>query len=191
MVWRNGWLTCAAALFLAACATTDERPLTRIPAGSELQVNTTIAIPGNRARVHIQDGEVISRFRYDRFRAHCSIGLRRVERGDRIVSTIEPGVFTTGESRTYRTADAGSLDGTELASVALLPVAGVEVGSGRGGVVQLRFFTETRLHNPDQPQVHELRCVRDAWADTGRYLAVEEMQQTLEPLITLGIAGAQ
>lgn len=157
---REAMLAAVAAALLSGCAASrsysrGDEPA--IAAGASVIVEQPLRVSGGRARVFLQNGEIIRFQDRNRFEPWCSVGLDHQAPSGQ-AETIEPGRFEAGQPRRGARADAGGSDGVRLASAAGVTLASADRGGGLG---TLTHYLEVPLASSQQPDVRELRCAVD------------------------------
>jgi len=185
----------ATALAVAGCSTSGPGPFgpryqTEIPTGSTLVLNQTLELAPGEARVFMQNGQVAREGLIrglDRFQPRCSFGLER-ERGERLISTIEPDRFTTGEARTRTYVRAWPEGGVQVAAS-----TGVKLAVNSPGGPDPGYFTyevEIPISSPRQPQVDDFRCTVDRPNDWRGKLGLQAIRKAARDLVTVELADS-
>ena len=167
------------ALLLGGCATVDDpnSPYFVVPTGSRLTLLTELEFRPNQGTLHIQFGSVLPAASMQPLEPYCFLDLNVVQEERQ---TVQPDEFEI-----YRVNRA---NGSLWVSA---PVMVASVGSG-SGPTNWYYKTHFWLRSPAQPRVSKLTCLVDrltAGGLVGSYLSVPEIQQTLDGIFTLTLAG--
>lgn len=183
-----------AATLLAGCAGSGpgpfgERYQTEIPVGSTLVLNQPLELAAREARVFMQGGRVARDAvigGLDRLRPRCSFGLER-EGNERLISTLEPGRFTTGPSHTRAYVRNWPAEGVRVAGTSLsFGLAMNSTGGPDPGY--LTYVIEIPLSSPDQPQVDDFTCKVDRPGSWRGKLGLEAVREAAGDLVTVELA---
>lgn len=155
----------ATLLAMAGCAGPSpygERYQTPIPQGSTLVLEQPLAVASGKARVFMQDGQVVRQgllSGLDRFRSRCSFGLERTG-GEPLIREIEPDRFRTGTPHTRAHVRHWPEQGIRVAGMSL----SIGLSSSERGGANPGYFTyviEIPLSSSRQPQVDDFTCEVD------------------------------
>lgn len=174
---RNPILLLVITAITGACVTQLElnvsSPYFNAYAGSKLTLLKPIQIPPETASVYIQDGETKSYRAVDSYRAYCvfEVNTRR-----EVAQTIEPDEFAVVRYRR---------DFEQVNSGAIVPVATLSLSGEMSNPMATVYSSELYLKSDKQPDVLRMTCSHWDDPETGNYLTVAEIKQTLNGLMTL------
>jgi len=157
-------------LLISACQGTGSlQPAATIAAQQvhTVTLNREFTIRADRASEYIQDGQIKPYDKISEYYPHCIFGLREISASAR---TVKPDSFSVQRVHTDQFI-SGFLE---------IMVAG---GDDFGHIMSTTYFY---LHSERQPEVFRLSCQQLDASFEARQPTLDEMQQTLGELFTLG-----
>ena len=181
LAWmRNLFTLGCLSVVLSACAWVpadpDNSPLYQIPTGTTIILHSDISIPAERATVYIQNGKVMDELKTDRYYPYCKFEMYTLKPEDRVVrpdtfvvqrSTTEE--YTLNQERGYRLVKVGS--------------------ASDGGITFLEMNRVMYIRSAQQPDVYRLTCGIWATPPDFDHITLDQMRQTLAPLISVYLPG--
>jgi len=165
-------------------ATPYDNPYNLLPPGTVIKLNQALSFSPGNSRSRIQSGVAIGQSRYDRFNAMCEFYLYESKDAMKVARSIQPDTFTIIKA-------AQNTDFTRAQNV---DVAYVGIGGPLyfGGPFDDDAGTRTMkttmwLRSDNQPQVHELRCMRDDDPWLRRFVTINEMVKTLGDVVSINL----
>lgn len=174
-----------AVIVAAGCATTGGPSAFHPEPGTTVEVTRQLDFPPGSSRLYIQGGAPVRYRDVDRFLAHCAIRLDHKRDGGPLVSSVEPGVFTTGKAKlSLRVSDAGPREPVRVASSSESAIpAPVHVAEAADAIPTIFLYdTIVPLHSEDQPQVADLTCSYDG-GSFGSHLTQARISEALGGLV--------
>ena len=164
------------ALLVSSCQhplTKDQSsPYFQVPEGSRLILDQPFSIPPGKARVFIQNGQVINTKDLDQYQHHCEFEINTLKDESQIIQPDEFYIYKTDHVIRW----------------SQIPVMYASLGMLFQSDSPLVAYTnEYYLRSQKQPDVRALSCLH--WDDQADayHLSVDEVQQVLEGLFTLHI----
>jgi hypothetical protein len=175
-----------AALLVTGCQTVsyqgnENSPYYVVPAGSRLVLEHELTIPGNRAAVYIQGGQLSSYWNVNPYYPYCKFELRAP--GD-TAQKVQPGEFIV--TRAYQETPLTVRNAPQRfdGAVRLVRVSAED----SEGVSATVFATTMRLRSERQPQVSRMTCAQWGYPPQDGHLSIAEIRKTLAGLFTLRLA---
>lgn len=167
----------------ASYETPYDNPHVLPPPGTVIELHQSLAFVPNNSRSNIQNGKAIGASRYDRFQPRCQFYLYESQDVMKKARTIEPDRFTVTKS--FQKVIFASAKSLEVAYVSVgVPIYG---GPFDDSVGSRTMRTTMRLHSDKQPQVYELRCMKDDDPYLQSWVTINQMIKTLGEVATLKI----
>ena len=183
---------------LASCATRQypiTSPYYRIPAGSQIVLNEPLTIPPNNARIYLQYGRVITPREKDRYHANCWFLSWKVLETSQ---TIQPDAFMVIDSQKTQEF-VQNPPGVMYASRFSTQIdihGGIGIGIGIGAAMDpasgdspmaAEYTTTLKIHSDRQPDIRRFACSHWDGPFSGEHLTVEQMQQALGDIVSIGV----
>lgn len=175
-----------AALFVTGCQTVsyqgnENSPFYVVPAGSRLVLERELTIPGDRAAVYIQGGQVSSYWSVNPYYPYCKFEVRFPKDTPQ---KIQPDDFAV--TRAYQEtppmvrAEPQRFDGRAR----LVRVSAQD----SGGVSATVFATTMWLRSDRQPDVSRMTCAQWGYPPLDGHLSIAQIRKTLAVVFTLKLA---
>jgi hypothetical protein len=168
---------------VAACSAryvgNENSPHYVVPAGSQLELNRPLDIPGGAVSVFIQDGRIMPLAQLDRYSPYCKFELYTLDPNPRTVNPDEIAIL-----RAQQTIEFGLF---AAAGHSARGIFGAMMGDKPGGSPLQTFMTRMQLRSATQPDIYRLTCAEQAFPPEGEHVSIAEMRRTLGDLFTLTI----
>lgn len=165
------FVTVAAGLLLAGCATSATKPHAFPPPGSMVKLQQEVSASGMK-KLYIQDGRVRERAGVVVVEPYCHFAIDRVAANGDGTIKLKPDTFEV--TKAYRVRDLASSENIQYAGRA---------GSDR------TLSTVMELTGGSQPEVTRLTCSRWGMISDDGWPTLNEMRDTLAPLVEIELAG--
>lgn len=147
----------------------ESSPFFKVPVGSTLTLNKKLTVQPGKASVRMQDGDVMSFPRIDKYYANCDFEVNTIAKEPTV---IEPDTFTIMKvvnEHDFTTDDS------------------VISTFDSGGDSAVDYMTVMYLESKKQPDVLRMTCTH--WEDPidAEYLSINEMRKAMGKIFTLSI----
>lgn len=175
-----------AALFATGCQTVsyqgnENSPYYVVPAGSRLVLERELTIPGYRAAIYLQGGQVRSYWDVNPYYPYCKFEVRSPRDS---AQKIQPDDFAV--TRAFQeTPPIVRNEPRRFDGAARLVRVSAEDSEGVSATV---FATTMRLRSDRQPDVSRMTCAQWGYPPLDGHLSIAQIRKTLAGVFTLKLA---
>ena len=176
-----------AALLVTGCQTVsyqgnENSPHYVVPAGSRLVLEQEITVPGNRAAVYIQGGQLRSYWDVNPYYPYCKFEVRSPKD---TVQKIQPDDFAVTRAFQETPPMVRAEPQRPDVSARLVRVSGMD---SEGGMSATVFATTMWLRSDRQPDVFRMTCAQWGYPPLDGHLSISQIRKTLAGVFTLKLA---
>jgi len=169
----------AVAILLTACQQSpvrfEDSPYTLLPTGTTLIQHQDITLPANAFDVTIQNGIIMSQDGLDWREANCLLETNNRAATSR---TLKPGTYQVIRSKRHN-------------EETMLPVSVASLQLVSGGDSSKIIFLTLELKSEQNPFITRMTCTEWSEYFNDRYLSLNQVRATLQPLFSIKLPGEQ
>lgn len=168
---------------VSACATSGKEPDPHahrvFKPGMTIQLNQTLSIPPQLARVYFQNGKIVRKLEVDQYRPSCNILSFKVIDSEQ---TIVPDSFEI-----VRVRNNSELLQKSYPMLASKKYIGIGVfDNGLSPMAEI-FITLLEIRSSKNPDIKQLECLAWRKPHSNDYLTIPDIQQSLGDIMTLNL----